>query len=160
MTDFPKIYISCTVDDYDQSINLFLALAEKGFQSSMSIFDRTTAYLYCLEDDSLPGESKEAVQQRNQDRLNEVKRSSNIFLIVLSIDSLALEENRIHINSECEFALKLQKESEYKSFRLISIIVSNGGYIINEHHKAYPPSLSDITPLKSGLFHSSESLIR
>jgi predicted ATPase len=147
MTDSPKIYISCTEADRKESINLFRALAERGFQSSMSIFDGTTALLYSSEDDSWPGESKEAIRQRRQDKLNDAKRSSDIFLIVLSTDSLALKENQIHVNSECEFALKLQKERG-DSFRLISIIVNNSGNIISESHRNYPLGLSDINPLQ------------
>ncbi len=145
MTDSTKIYISCTNTDREEAITLVQELEDKGFQPSLGIFDGTTTDLYGSPDDSWPGETKEEVRRRKQKKLNEIKSSSNIFLIVLSKESSDSEENQKHISDECEFALKLKDKIKPDFFLLTSVIVSNGVY---KGDPILPQALNDYVPLR------------
>jgi hypothetical protein len=63
-----------------------------------------------MPDDRLPGESLAAIEQRNLGKINEAKSSSNIFLIVLSKQSLSHEKTQAYIDKECELALKIKSK--------------------------------------------------
>jgi hypothetical protein len=104
MIDSPKIYISCTNIDQNDAVELFQALAatEKVSHLFMGVFNGTKTCLYNIPDDSLPGESFAAIDQRNMVKINEAKSLANIFLIILSRQSLNHEKTQSHINEECE----------------------------------------------------------
>jgi predicted ATP-binding protein involved in virulence len=149
MTDSPRIYISCTYIDQNDAIELFKALAatERGSHLAMGVFDGTKTSLYNVPDDSLPGESLRIIEERNLLKINEVKSSSNIFLIVLSAQSLNQEKTKTYINEECELALKLQSKSKAGSFVIISTIVGSG-QMTHISSPDYPKAISDIKPLE------------
>jgi predicted ATPase len=149
MTDSPKIYISCTNIDQNDARELFQALAatERGFDLYMGVFDGIKTRLYNMPDDSLPGESLAAIEQRNIDKINEAKSSSNIFLIVLSTQSLKQEKTQAYINEECELALKLQAKSKAGSFVIISTIVGDG-LMTSISSPDYPKAISHLNPLE------------
>jgi predicted ATP-binding protein involved in virulence len=148
MTDSPRIYISCTNIDQNDARELFQALAatERGFHLSMGIFDETKTSLYNMPDDRLPGESLAAIEQRNLGKINEAKSSSNIFLIVLSKQSLSHEKTQAYIDKECELALKIKSKKEAGSFVIISTIVGSG-QMTSPTSPNYPKAISDISPL-------------
>ncbi len=148
MIDSPKIYISCTETDQVECISLSQALEDKGFQVSLGILRGTTAYLHGLKDDGLPGESLEAIRQRKQSKLNEVKISSNIFLIVFSALSLTRKENQTYINEECEFALMTQERKKRDSFLVFGTIVCTGSKLISLSDPLYPKAISHLNPLR------------
>jgi predicted ATPase len=149
MTDSPRIYISCTNIDQNDARELFQALAatERGFHLSMGIFDETKTSLYNMPDDRLPGESLAAIEQRNLGKINEAKSSSNIFLIVLSKQSLSHEKTQAYIDKECELALKIKSKKEAGSFVIISTIVGSG-QMTSPTSPNYPKAISDISPLE------------
>jgi predicted ATP-binding protein involved in virulence len=149
MTDSPKIYISCTNIDRNAAIELFQALAEteRGGDLSMGIFDETKTSLYNMPDDRLPGESLAAIEERNLGKINEAKSSANIFLIVLSTQSLSYEKTKAYINEECKLALKLQAKSKAGSFVIISAIVGSG-QITHISSPDYPKAISHLNPLE------------
>jgi predicted ATP-binding protein involved in virulence len=147
MTDFPKIYISCTEIDEGESISLSRALEDKGFQVSVGILRGKTAFLYGLKDDGLPGESLDTIEQRKQSKLNEAKNESDIFLIVFTALSLSQIENRNYINRECEFALMMKAKRKYGL--VISVIVESNFYTnINPSDPDYPKAISHLNPLR------------
>jgi predicted ATP-binding protein involved in virulence len=151
MTDSPKIYISCIESDLEKSTGFFKELFEKlksniGSSSipSIGIFNGKTAYL--LGDRGLPGESLSTIQQRQERRINEVRNLSNVFLIVLSANSLSQKENRDYINSECSLALKLK--SKKNPFLIFSIIINSTENPLDVADKIYPKLISEINPLR------------
>jgi predicted ATP-binding protein involved in virulence len=147
MTDFPKIYISCTEIDEGESISLSRALEDKGFQVSVGILRGKTAFLYGLKDDGLPGESLDTIEQRKQSKLNEAKNESDIFLIVFTALSLSQIESRNYINRECEFALMMKAKRKYGL--VISVIVESNFYTnINPSDPDYPKAISHLNPLR------------
>jgi predicted ATP-binding protein involved in virulence len=149
MIDSLKIYISCTKSDESESVQLSRVLKAKGnFQVYVSVFDGTTDYLYGLPDDSLPGESLDAIQQKKKDKLNEAKKLSNIFLIVFSALSLTKKENQTHINEEFEFALRLQSKRKSGSCLVIGTIVATGSTLIKTSDPSYPKVISHLNPFR------------
>jgi predicted ATP-binding protein involved in virulence len=148
--DFPKIYISCMEEDLEEVLDLSHALEEKGFKSSIGVFDGEVAY---LKDEGLPGESLDAINKRRQNKLDEAKNSSDIFLLVLSIGSL--HSNPTYFEEECRSAITLQTKKRPGSFLLISTIV---GYkrpyepeiidIVRMSDPFYPEAISHINPLR------------
>ena len=149
MTDSPRIYISCTNIDQNDAIELFKALARivEGFQLSMGVFNGTKTFLYDVPDDSLPGESLRVIEQRNIDKISEIKSSANIFLIVLSAQSLNHEITKTYIDEECELALKLQARRKAGSFVIISTIVGSG-QMTHISAPDYPKAISHLNPLE------------
>jgi predicted ATPase len=149
MTDAPKIYISCTYIDQNDAIELFQALAatERGFHLSMGVFNGTKTFLYNMPDDSLPGESLAKIEQRNLGKINEAKNLSNIFLIVLSTQSLNHERTKAYIEEECELALKLKAKKEADSFVIISTIVGSG-QMTSLTSPNYPKAILQLKPLE------------
>jgi hypothetical protein len=136
MTDSPKIYISCTEADRAEAISLHIALAKHGgFASSVCVFDDTRTYLYNMPDDSLPGESLNLIQQKKQSIIDETKKASDVFLIVLSQKSIDQEKSRTYINQECEFALKLKDRREPNTFLMTDVIVIGNSTIINKQSR-------------------------
>jgi predicted ATPase len=145
MTDFPKVYISCTETDLKESISLYsLLISRGGFDCTLSVFDGVNTYLY--GENGLPGESLLLTQQRTQNKLDEAKRYSDVFLIVLSVSSLSYEGWRSHIDSECRIAIDLQSKKDH--FLIFSVIVDTGKKILNMSYRYYPEALAKINPLK------------
>jgi predicted ATP-binding protein involved in virulence len=157
MTHSPKIYISCAVEDLNEVVNLRESLEKKGFESFISIFDGETIYLQGFQDDDLPGESLETIKQRRQNKLNEAKDLSSIFLIVVSAYSLCWEENQKYIDEEYKFALGLKSRRKNGSCLIISAIVASipdydlvdiDDLIISVSDESYPKIIAQINPLK------------
>jgi predicted ATP-binding protein involved in virulence len=151
MTDYPKIYISCIEGDLEKSTEFFKELFKKlesniGSSSfpSIGIFNGKIAYL--LGDRGLPGESLSTIQQRQERRINEARNLSNVFLIVLSANSLSQKENRDYINSECALALKLKAKKN--PFLIFSIIINSTENPLDVADKIYPKLISEINPLR------------
>jgi predicted ATP-binding protein involved in virulence len=142
MNDSPKIYISCTVTDQAQAINLCEALEANNFQTSVGIFHDNSQITNFLPDDSLPGESMIEIQKKKQDKID-------VFLIVLSRDSLSNSyRNGIYIEEEYKFALAMKAVKKDSQFLIASVIVPSASGILNANDRGYPLSLANINPLK------------
>jgi predicted ATP-binding protein involved in virulence len=146
MVDSPYIYISCTQEDLAEAISLYQGLKQIGFQTSMGVFDRGETYLFESQEDDLPGESLEIIQQRQEIKLNKVKKISSIFLIIFSCHSLVEKNNRIHIDREFEFAFDLKSKRKSSSTLVIGTIVSSVVGIIKFTSPLYPEHISHLNP--------------
>jgi predicted ATP-binding protein involved in virulence len=153
MTDSPHIYISCTQEDLAGVISLYQGLMNIGFQTFMGVFNRNKTYLFNSQEDDFPGESLEIIQQRRENKINEAKKSSSIFLIVFSLDSLFNENNRIYIDEEFKVALNLKSKNEPNSILVLGTIVESEAGIIDFSSNLYPKYIAHLNPFN---WHGSD----
>jgi predicted ATP-binding protein involved in virulence len=138
MIDSRNIYISCTAENRDETIQLRQALEIHGFQVSIDIFigQTTSEFLY---DDMMPGDS--FIEIKKQSRKN-----ADIFLIVLPKAIIPTDfADQAYIEEECQFAMSLKSKRKSDPFLITSVVtdISTGLF-----QRYCPEALAGITPLR------------